>query len=523
MAATREKSYDYKHQPGANGVNDMGFQEFMKKLLGSSQMPQLPSVQRLQPVEEIYGNYSVRGQAIEQVYLAWSRDKIIPAEQVRALTPDAFVANLDNRSGYVREFCLRALAVHAWAQALKPVAQRLNDYVPINRELALQLVLKWLAELPIATVVDALPELTALAQQSRTNVAAVHEAVLRSLRSEAGQSALVAGTSHTHAKVRRVCWKLCLETLSWSGPQRIDAAMRCGDPAIARSVESDVFALPDDALLAWLARIHQLRAMPLRRAILVALRRRGLVDGHSLVACALWDHSFSIRWLARFWSKDAADFLVQQYLDVLDAPSDPRRKRYALEGLEALKAPGTLAVCKQAMADDNLAIRKAALMAACSIDAEHQTEHIAIALQDADLAVVRQAFRMLAASGEPLPLDALQTLANTRCNELPFFVLMLQCASQMSLWPAMHLASFTSLATSTLKPQLQEHVDHFLSGLALAEVYVAPTPKQWQAICSWLPIHTLAPNSSLRYVMEIYAKRMGGVITQPCCNRSSAK
>ena len=487
----------------------MGFKEFMKKLLGSHPpAKQAIPAPRMPHYEELTGYYTVRGQAFDRVYSAWCCDKVFPVGQVKALAPEAFVANLDSRSGYVREFCLRALAVHDWADALKPVALRLNDYVPINRELALQLVLKWLAELPVATVVDALPELTALAQQSRANDAAVQEVVLLRLRSQAGQSALVAGTAHGHAKVRRVCWKLCLETLAWTGPQRIDAAMRCGDPAIARSVEPDVFALPDNELLAWFERIHQVRAMPLRRAFLVEVRRRGLANAPRLMACALWDDSFSIRWLARFWSKDDADFLVQQYLDALDSPSAPRRKRYALEGLEALKAPGTLVACEKAMGDGSPVIRKAALMATCSIDAEHQIAHIADALRDADLTVVRLAFRMLWASGEPLPLDALQTQANTRCNELPFFVLLLQCASQMSLWPAMHLASITSLAAPALKPQLQAHVDHFLSGLALSEVYVAPTPKQWQAICSWLPMDKLGPNSPLRYVMEIYAKRM---------------
>lgn len=487
----------------------MGFQEFMKKLLGSSQPPeQLASAQSLFHFEEPTGYYTVRGQEFDQVYSAWNRDKVFPSEQVRTLAPGALVANLDNRSGYVREFCLRALAVHDWADALKPVALRLNDYVPINRELSQQLVLKWLAELPVATVVDALPELTALAQQSRTNVAAVQGAVQHRLRSEAGQSALVAGTSHTHAKVRRVCWQRCLETLAWNGPQRIEAAMRCGDPAIARSVEPDVFALPDDALLTWFERIHQVRAMPLRRAFLVAVRRRGLVDAPGLMARALWDDSFSIRWLARHWSKDAPDWLAQQYLDALHAPSAPRRKRYALEGLEALKAPGTLAACQQAMGDDSPAIRKAALMAACSIDAEHHTDHIANALQDADWVVVRHAFRLLALMGELLPLDALQTLAHRRCNELPFFVLMLQCASQMSLWPAMHLASFTAFAAPALKPELQGHIDQVLSRLAHSQVYVAPTRKQWQAICSWLPMDQLAPHSALRDVMERYAKRI---------------
>lgn len=487
----------------------MVFQKFMKKLLGPHKAPeQQTHAQKLPHFEERTGYYTVRGQEFDRIYSAWNPEKAFPVGQVRALAPDAFVANLDNRSGYVREFCLRALALHDWVAAFKPVVQRLNDYVPINRELALQLALKWLAEVPIATVVDSLPELSALAEQSRSNYPVVQEAVQRRLVTEDGQSALMAGTSHGHAKVRRVCWKLCLQTFAWTGPERIEAAMRCGDPAIARSVEQDVFALPDDELMAWFEKIRQVRAMPLRRAFLVAVRRRGLADAPRLISCALWDDSFSIRWLARHWSKDAPEFLVQQYLAALDGQSPARRKCYALEGLAELKAPGALEACKKALGDESVAIRKAALIATCNIDPENLSAYISTAMQDPDLAVVRQAFRLLAGSGEPFPLDALQTVANTRRNELPFFVLMLGFAGQLSLWPSMHVASFTSLVEPTLKSQLQAHIDLFLSGLALSEVYVAPTQMQWQAICDWLPMDKLHPKSSLRYVMEIYAKRM---------------
>lgn len=487
----------------------MSFQEFLKKLLSAPKDPEkLTSERSAYHYEETTGCYTVRGLEFDRIYSDWSQEKIFPVDHVRALAPGAFVANLDNRSGYVREFCLRALAVHDWTGALKPVVLRLNDYVPINRELALQLALKWLAEVPIATVVDALPELEALAEQSRSNHAVVQAAVQHRLDTEEGRSALLAGTSHGHAKVRRVCWKLCLQTLEWTGPERIEAAMRCGDPAIARSVEQDVFALPDGELMAWFEKIHQVRAMPLRRAFLVAVRRRGIFDATKLIACALWDDSFSIRWLARYWSKDEAEFLLQQYLQTLDGQYPARRKCYALEGLAALKASGTQDACKKALGDESVVIRKAALIAICDIDPENQSVYISAAMQDPDLAVVRQAFRLLVGSGEPLPLDALQTVANTRRNELPFFVLMLGFASQLSLWPSMHLASFTSLVEPMLKPQLETHIDHFLSGLALSEIYVAPTPKQWQAICNWLPMYKLSPKSSLRYVMEIYAKRM---------------
>ncbi|MES2949503.1 MAG: hypothetical protein V4858_13260 [Pseudomonadota bacterium] len=487
----------------------MEFQELFKRLLAPRTVPApQTSVQQRPRYEEATGYYTVRGEDFDKAFSEWHQTKALPQEQASALTTQACVANLDSRSGYVREFCLRVLAVHDWADALKPVVQRLNDYVPVNRELALQLTLKWLAELPVATVVEALPELAAIAEQSRANHAAVHAAVEGRLDAEDGRNALVAGLMHNHAKVRRECWKRCFQKFAWTGPERIEAAMRCGDPAIARSVEQDVYALPDDALITWFEKIHQVRAMPLRRAFLVALRRKGLVDASRVIACAIWDDSFSIRWLGRHWSKDAPEQLLQQYLDTLDGQCTARRKRYAFEGLALLKLPGGLQVCKNALLDQNPVIRKAALQAICAMDAESQSLHVANALQDADLSVVRMAFRQVVGLGLPLPLDAIEAVANLRRDDLPFFVLMLEYAANMSLWPALHLASFTTLAAPSLKPQLQPCVGYFLDGLALSEVYVAPTKQQWQAICTWLPIDTLAPNSSLRYVMEIYAKRI---------------
>jgi hypothetical protein len=485
----------------------MGFQEFLKKLLGVQPTPER-QIYPLGHYEEPTGYYTVRGEDFNRIYSSWDQSKVFPEDQVKALAPDAFIANLANRSGYVREFCLRALAIHDSTKAFKSVVLRLNDYVPINRELALQLALTWLAELPIAAVVDALPELSALQGQSRSNHATIQQALQRRLDTEDGKNALIAGTGHGHAKVRRVCWKLCLQSFAWTDSQRIQAAIRCGDPAIARSVEQNVFALSDEELMAWFEKIHQVRAMPLRRAFLLAARRRGLVDSSRLTACALWDDSFSIRWMARLWSKDEPEFLLQQYLSVLDGQSIARRKCHAIEGLALLKTASALEACKKSLDDESLAIRKAALIAACTIDPENLPVYASTALQDVELAVVRQAFKLLAVSGVPLPLDAIQTAANTRNQQLPFFVLLLECARQLSLWPAIQLATLTELATPALKPQLQTHIDNFLSGLALSEIYVAPTQNQWQAICSWPPISKLSSQSSLRNVMDIYAKRM---------------
>lgn len=485
----------------------MGFQDFLKKLVGSVRDPE-----RARPVdlpghhEYETGYYTVRGQAFDEAYTDWCKTKVFPQERVLALSMEDVLRNLDNRSGYVREFCLRALVLHDFSDALKPVLRRLNDYVPINRNLAMQLSIAWLETIPLEQVIDTLPELAATLHQSRAKNELVHAPVDRRLATEEGRIALENGLLHTHAKVRRECWKRCFNQLSWTGAQRVEKAMRCRDQAIARSVESDVHALDDEDLIAWHSRLQQVSAMPLKRAILVALRRKDLVDPLQLIDDALWDDSFSIRWLAQHWSKGTPDFVAGCYLQALTGDETPRRKRYALEGLAILKNASHLDACRQAMTDRHATVRKAAFMACSQLDPNNQIQYILEALQDADLAIVVQALRLLTTSGEPLPEAAIHSLATARQDELEFFVRLLALASQMPIWAAMHLATFTALASVGVKVELQRLVEQFLSRLSFSSVYVAPTPSQWAAISRWPGYTQLSPRSQLRQAIEWHLK-----------------
>lgn len=367
----------------------MAVLKFLGKLLNTPKVPAKKATVKIPYYfDEPTGYYTVRGEGFDSAYSSWQKTKTLSPDQLHAIGAHAIAANLDNRSGYVREFCLMALALIDGAEAFKAVALRLNDYVPSNRELALQLTLKWLAELPLETLIDALPELDSLEEQSRANHAAVYGALAQRLGAADGREALVSGLINHRAKVRRACWKRCMQTLTWSGTERIQFAMHCGDPAIARSVEKDVFALPDEELIDWFSKLSQVRAMPLRRAFLVALRRKALVDSQQLISAALWDDSFSIRWLGRHWGKDAPEDLLQQYVDTLHGEGISRRKCYALEGLAQLKLSGGLQACKNALQNPTPVIRKAALSAACAVDTVNQSTYVADAIQDADMSVV---------------------------------------------------------------------------------------------------------------------------------------
>lgn len=488
----------------------MGFKEFLTSLLAGGKSPDRTGPTVTVPSPDVHDPYAVRINELHRAFATWQKTKVLNPAQLMAIGTEPILASLDNRSGYVREFCLRALGLLEASDSLKPVLQRLNDYVPGNRDRALQLVLKWGAEIPLAGLVDALPEIDALKSQSRTDHSAVDAALAQRLDSAEGHEALVAGLVHTRAMVRRGCWTRCTQALEWNSAQRIAYAMGCGDPGIARSVEGDVFALPDSELVQWFSKLRQVRAMPLRRAFLVALRRKNLVDTLTLIDYALWDDSFSIRWHARHWGKDVQEHLLNQYVAVLQGKASMRNKRYALEGLAQLKSPVALQASHRAFGDADALIRKAALAVVCALDTDHQTTYLGQAMLDADMVVVREAFRLLGALGAPLPLEAIATAAQARQGDPSFFDALLRCASTLSFWPALHLASFTSLATDELRIVLSPAIAKLSGAQAIAEVYVAPTKLQWQAITAWKPIHTMHPNSGIRLVMEIYAKKMAG-------------
>ncbi len=485
----------------------MAFKQFLARLLAGKSVSVIPAGRV--HFEEPTGYYTVRGDGFDGVYREWLKSRQLVQAWVLTLGAPAFLDNLHNRSGYVREFCLRALTLLEDEGSFKPVLQRLNDYVPGNRYLALQLVLKYLAELPLDMIIDALPEIEVLKTQSRVNHAMIYGALSQRLDSEEGRASLEAGLVHHRAKVRWACWKRCESALTWSDRERIQYALHSGDPAIARSVEKDVLALSDGELMKRLPGLHQIRAMPLRRAFLIALWRKHLADAQTLIAAALWDDSYSIRWLGRHWSKEVPEALLQQYAAVMQRDEGSRHKRYALEGLSLLKLPDAVAVCKAALQDAKPVIRKAALSAACAVDEENQLVYVAAAMQDTDWTVVREAFRLLVALGLPLPTDVIAAAADARREELPFFELLLQSADHMGIWKALHLASFTGRAQPSLQTRLAPAIGLFLKNVGVTEVYTAPTQPQWRAICAWMPMEVLPANSGLRYVMDIYAKQMG--------------
>ncbi|MDR7307650.1 HEAT repeat domain-containing protein [Rhodoferax saidenbachensis] len=487
----------------------MSFPDFLSKLFKSVALPtagmQTPSDSQYPWGREVYGLHDT---AYSNVYFAWRKDQRIPAARLQALSPTTAIERLDNRSGYVREFSLRVLMAQDWVDGLQPVTKRLNDYVPVNRELSLQLVLHWLAHMPFESLVDALPALYALETQSRADFQQVLAALQARLAEPQNRDLVLAGTSHGSAKVRFQCWRLCLALYDWSDLEKVERAIESGDSALARSVEPLVYKLADSELQALLTQRHHLKAMALRRAVYLSLWRRKLGDTDELLSIALWDPSFSIRWLARHWSKDQPQVLVAAYRRVLAEPVSIRLKRYALEGLGQLGRADTMDCCEAALLDVNPSLRKAALVALCSFTSATRYAYLTQALNDGDLAVVRMCFELSLNTGDHLAYDDLLPVVQARSQELDFFVRLVEYAGHVSVWLSIHLVSLTRLAGADVQGPLKPHVDNFLNRWGQQQIYFAPSKKQWADVDAWIPYETLAPRSALRFALEGEAKRM---------------
>lgn len=489
----------------------MSYRDFLSKLLNSVKalpaVTQTPNGAHYPPLNDFYG---IRDAAYSQVYLDWCKDRSVRVARLQALSADTAMECLNNRVGYIREFSLRVLMAQDWVDGLHPVIKRLNDYVPINRELSLQLVLHWLAELPFESLLVALPDLYALESQSRVDFKPVMAALQARIAEPQSRDVVLAGISHSKARVRTQCWRLCLEMYDWSDLEKVERAIESGDAALARAVEPLVYELTDAELQEIFAQRQRLKAMPLRRAVYLSIWRRKLGNTDALFTQALWDHSFSIRWMARHWSKDKPQVLVATYRRMLIEPVSIRLKRYALEGLAQLGQADTVDCCEAALQDAHPSLRRAALDALCSYASAIRYDYLVRALKDGDMAVVRKSFGISLKTGDHLAYDDLLPVVQARSHELDFLMSLIDYAGHVSVWLSIHLASLTRFAESDLQAPLKPHVEAFLDQWARQQIYFAPSQKQWGDVCAWLPYETFDPRSPLRFALEGEATRMKG-------------
>jgi HEAT repeat protein len=179
-----------------------------------------------------------------------------------------------NRSGYVREAAVHALAKCSDVRAVPFLLLRMNDWVPAVREVAVAAMRRRVRPDHADALVACLPLVLALRKRPRQSHEEFVDLVVALLRGP-GREALVRGARSHDCAARRACWRLLLD----------------GDPVDASTV-GDALADSDSVVRTIAAR--RLRALPPAPSLLRVLEM------------AAADHTYPVR-------REAIGLLLDRY------------------------------------------------------------------------------------------------------------------------------------------------------------------------------------------------------------------
>ncbi|WP_295749215.1 hypothetical protein [Undibacterium sp.] len=420
------------------------------------------------------------------IFTRWRETSSISQYQLQTLSTETAEKQISSRNGYIREFCLLTLIAKNNIDSLKYVVGRLNDHVEKIRSLGMAVVVEWLPIVPIAQLIDGLPEIYALQKQSRAVAFNAVDMVNARLVQTENHVDLIAGIGHKNHKVSAICWELSNQFFAWNSFEQIRQALKSKNVITAQKVAKEVPKLSDEELRQLYAQLPKIKSMQIRREIFLHAWRRKLVEDDVAIRQALWDKSFSIRWMARLWAKDRDDFLFKEYRQEITEKSSVRSMIFALEGLLDLQDKQGIALCKAAIEHEHPSVKKAALFVLCRLDKDKTQEYLEHYVMDVEIGVVKACFGISILESCFISMRSLQCVASKRANDVEFYRHLLRYADQVSGWRGLELAALTELTSSEVAAAIKQELNSFLSSWANTQIYMAATEKQFADICSWL-------------------------------------
>ena len=311
-----------------------------------------------------------------------------------------------HRDGRVRERAVRRLDEARGAGELPFLVLRVNDWVREVADPALAAVERRLTSACAADVVRCLPLLERLADADRRrDRRGLLASALALLREPAHRPALLAGFASRDRTVRRLAFRLLLETTGdpASLAPLLEAALRTDDLVLrTRAVAEARGRLGRDELVALAALMLRDPFMPVRRAALALLVEAAPETGRVHLSEALLDRHRAVREAARFWllRRFAFPAFADVYRVHTTAPSPPARLAAAVAGLGETGTVADAAVVLPLLDHERPAVRAAAVRALGRLDAAGHRPRLLAALDDPSPAVSRAARGILRA-GEP--------------------------------------------------------------------------------------------------------------------------
>lgn len=430
--------------------------------------------------------YEIRDSQFARAYSDWRVSGAISELNLRELNPESIKNGLLSRNGYVREFSLNSLIAQRDYTTLDLVVGRMNDYVDKNRKIATTAAIEWLSRAEISTVIEHLPAIFGLKNQSRANAGPAIEIASSRLADKVNRGALLAGIADKRHRISAICWNFANQLLDWSSSDRIHFAVLSKSAVISQSVCDDVKRLTPDELRSFAPKLDRVKSMQLRRAILLQLFRKELIDETDCIRIALRDKSYGIRWMGRLWAKDMPNFLFAEYRNSLSRGDSIHEMSAAIEGLRELINPDGIPLCRQLLGHPHIRIRKKSLECLCQLDKANSKVYLDNCLMDSDRRMLKVCFTISKRESIFFDTEAIQQRCQLNGFDQIFYSELLHYAGQILGWKGLEYASLICVANAEAKELVRNELHQFLRTWSLSQIYTTTNERQFRQLRSWL-------------------------------------
>lgn len=313
-------------------------------------------------------------------------------------------------NGYVREAAVIWLGTLG-ARALPFLLLRLNDWVDQVAARSLEAVQARLVGEQADVLIDCLPLLASLERTQRRDHRNVIDRVYAVLRAPAQRDALGRGRRSTDRLIRRVCFRLALESPGTAILDVFRESHDDPDPAVRlAAVRATVASVGDDQLEAVMVAAWTDVFASVRRVALDVTATR-LEASRALVWLerGLIDESRSVREVSRYHIARLRlpINVIQHYVDTLGRSLRPRALATALAALREVGRPEHAGLALGFLGHDRPIVRRAAIRAVAALDATRHLDRLVAMLDDPSPTVANAAAESLRPHAGAIGMDVL--------------------------------------------------------------------------------------------------------------------
>ncbi len=423
-------------------------------------------------------------QTVAAAFSVWRLKRLVLEEAWKGLPTSEIINELNNRNGYIREFCLHVLDAKDEITTLPSILKRFNDYVPQVQKKAQQIGKRWLLECEIGFLVQNLGQVLALENQSRVQAFVFHSLVLARLAEPDNQIVLLKGLTHKDHRISGASWQFATRIFSWNHAERVRHAIETKNPQVMRLVVRDFEFLDANEVLHYFEILDKIRDPSAKRAVLNLAINLSLVDLASITRKALWDKNAGIRWLARKYVVDLGKktYLHDVYLKELSDQLCVKRALYALEGLIEMKNEDLKTILQTLLSTPHSRIWERALSYLCQEDREFGYATLKGALNTESQEKQSLCFKIAGQAQLFLPLSLVRQHAILHLNDPVAAQRILTYANSIGGWTGLEIATTYQEFSLNVQQEMNAAKHEYLQNWAYSQNFTSPTMSQLKTI-----------------------------------------